>query len=86
MAKEDNAGRIGTYANIAIGNEIVSAYVPQPLPPEPPLRLTGLLGPMEEANRALGRLDGITSILPEIHLFLYMYTQLTPEPENPCGI
>jgi len=75
MAKEDNAGRIGTYANIAIGNEIVSAYVPQPLPPEPPLRLTGLLGPMEEANRALGRLDGITSILPEIHLFLYMYNR-----------
>lgn len=30
---------------------------------------------MEEANRALGRLDGVTSVLPDTPLFLYMYVR-----------
>ena len=33
----------------------------------------GYYGPLERANRALGRLDGIASILPDTPLFLYMY-------------
>jgi hypothetical protein len=38
-----------------------SAFVPRPLPPEPPLRLTAeLQGTVDRANQALGRLDGIT--------------------------
>jgi Fic family protein len=30
---------------------------------------------MEDANRALGRLDGVTSVLPDTPLFLYMYVR-----------
>jgi Fic family protein len=46
----------------------------RPLPPTPPLRLNNedhdLL---EKANRALGRLDGLTTMLPDSSLFLYFY-------------
>ncbi|AGA33914.1 filamentation induced by cAMP protein Fic [Thioalkalivibrio nitratireducens DSM 14787] len=34
-----------------------------------------LYRPLENANRALGRLDGVTSILPDTPLFLYMYVR-----------
>ena len=59
----------------AVGDGRVRAYVPPPLPPDPPLRLDELYGQLEEANRALGRLDGVTSILPNAPLFLYMYVR-----------
>lgn len=59
----------------AVGDERVRAYVPPPLPPDPPLRLDELYGQLEEANRALGRLDGVTSVLPNAPLFLYMYVR-----------
>jgi Fic family protein len=42
------------------------------LPPAPPLKLDKLYGLLDEADRALGRLDGVTSILPDTPLFLYM--------------
>lgn len=60
----------------ATGGEQVRAYLPSPLPPKkPPLRLDSLYGLMEDANQALGRLDGIASILPDTPLFLYMYVR-----------
>lgn len=59
----------------ATGGEQVRAYLPSPLPPKPPLRLESLYGLMEDANQALGRLDGIASILPDTPLFLYMYVR-----------
>lgn len=50
------------------------AFIPSPLPPDPPLELSAdLLALMEKANRALGRLDGISTILPNTGLFLYQY-------------
>lgn len=55
------------------GGENVRAYIPPPLPPDPPLDLARLLPAIEKANQALGRLDGITSILPAPPLFIYMY-------------
>jgi hypothetical protein len=60
-------------ANLASG-ERVNALIPPPLPPDPPLVLDGLLDLQDHANRALGRLDGVTSILPNTDLFLYMWT------------
>jgi Fic family protein len=59
----------------AVGGEQVRAFLPPPLPPTPPLQLEGLLTRLEEANRALGRLDGVTSILPDPSLFIYMYVR-----------
>ena len=52
------------------------AFVPAPLPPSPPLEmdreLTRLLS---EADHALGRLDGVTSIFPNPDLFVSMYVR-----------
>ncbi|GJD16996.1 hypothetical protein RIVM261_019520 [Rivularia sp. IAM M-261] len=50
--------------------------MPRPLPPVPPLQLDGeLYDLIERANRALGRLDGLTTLLPEPSLFLYLYVR-----------
>lgn len=52
------------------------AFVPAPLPPKPPLNIDFELQELtEKANRALGRLDGITLLLPDPSLFLYMYVR-----------
>jgi hypothetical protein len=67
--------RLGRYVTTAVGGERVRAFVPPPLPPVPPIRMAGLLRLLEEANRAVGRLDGVTSILPGPPLFIYMYVR-----------
>jgi len=67
--------RLGKFHTTELGGEAVRAYVPAPLPPIPPLDMAPLLGRYERANRALGRLDGIASILPSPQLFLYMYVR-----------
>ncbi len=72
---EKASSRIGTYATATVGGEQVRAYVPPPLPPKPQLDLSTMYGKLETANRALGRLDGATSILPDPSLFLYLYVR-----------
>jgi cell filamentation protein, protein adenylyltransferase len=66
---------MGRFVTTAYGDETVRAYVPPPLPPVPPLDLSGLMALIEQANRGLGRLDGVTSILPSPPLFLFMYVR-----------
>jgi len=51
----------------------VRAYVPPPLPPNPPLDLAAILSKVEIANRELGRLDGVATVLPSTNLFIWMY-------------
>ena len=68
--------RTGTRVPVEWQGETVEAFVPAPLPPVSELAL----GPddfdlMERANRALGRLDGITTLLPDPDLFLYLYVR-----------
>lgn len=58
-----------------VGGEIVRAFVPPPLPPDPPIDVLGLLERLSVAERAVGRLDGITMLLPRQELFLYMYVR-----------
>ena len=53
----------------------IYAFVPPHLPPVPPVRIDRFYGLLEEASRNLGRLDGITSILPDPYFFIYMYTR-----------
>jgi Fic family protein len=67
--------RLGTYIVSTIGGETVRSYVPPPLPPIPAVGMGQLQLLLEQANQALGRLDGFTSVLPDLSLFLYAYVR-----------
>ena len=67
--------RLGRYVETAVGGETVRAFVPPALPPSPPINVLPLLTRLSAAERALGRLDGITMLLPRHDLFLYMYVR-----------
>src|SRR5207237_8047021 len=69
----DHSTRTGRYAVPAVGGERVEAFIPPALPPDPRIRMEEMFRLMGEAGRAVGRLDGVTSILPDTPLFLYMY-------------
>lgn len=64
--------RIGTWLVTSAFGETVRAYVPAPLPPEPPVELGPLIGLLDRANQALGRMDGIGCVLPDKSLYLFM--------------
>ena len=52
------------------------AFIPAPLPPQPPVQLTGTLQKLlSEADRALGRLDGSIQTLPNPDWFVFMYVR-----------
>jgi hypothetical protein len=54
--------------------EIFKSLIPKPLPPSPPIEFSAeFLDLMEKANLALGRLDGLARLLPDVQLFLYFY-------------
>jgi Fic family protein len=74
MAEEKNS-RLGTYVSTAMADETVRAFLPQPLPPDPPVDLSGLYEKLDRANQALGRLDSLTTLLPDARLFLYLYVR-----------
>ncbi len=66
----------GKYAASLAGDETVRAFVPFPLPPAPPLELSGARQALlEQATLALGRLDSIALLLPDPQLFLYAYVR-----------
>lgn len=67
--------RLGRFVETPVAGELVRAFVPPPLPPAPPVDVLALLEPLSLAERALGRLDGITMLLPRQELFLYMYVR-----------
>ena len=68
-------GETGRYETTTAGGETVRAFVPARLPPEPALDLRVLQGPLEKALLALGRVDGLSTLLPDTHLFLYRYVR-----------
>lgn len=68
--------RQGTLRVIEAGPDGYSAFIPRPLPPVPPLSIDGELQKLlDRANQALGRLDGITLLLPDPDQFLYSYVR-----------
>jgi len=67
--------RLGRFVETPVAGEVVRAFVPPPLPPAPPIDVLGLLDRLSLAERAMGRLDGITMLLPRQELFLYMYVR-----------
>ncbi len=69
-------GLSGRYVQVSSVGEPCSAFVPKPLPPEPPLRWDGSLNLVAaRASIALGRLAGVTGLLPDPQLFLYSYVR-----------
>ena len=68
-----HAGRAGRYIKQPTGYR---AFVPAPLPPQPPIRLSGPLQRiLSQADRALGRLDGSIQTLPNPALLVFMYVR-----------
>jgi len=59
-----------------VGSERIRAFVPDPLPPTPPIQIdSALQNLLERALVALGRLDSVSTLLPDTHLFLYTYVR-----------
>lgn len=55
---------------------VATEFIPRPLPPDPPLSIDAELQELlDRANQALGRLDGITLLLPDPDQFLYPYVR-----------
>lgn len=67
--------KIGEYVLISeSGGESCRAFVPDPPPPKPNLRVDDELQYIIDcALLALGRLDSLSILLPDTALFLYMY-------------
>jgi Fic family protein len=74
---EDRKGSTRSlYVTSTLSGERVRAFLPPPLPPGPRvLDLASLQAILAEANQAIGRLDGMTSALPDLKLFLYSYVR-----------
>lgn len=73
MDPSSTAPRGGVYARQPTGYH---AFIPAPLPPDPPISLdTELMGLLSKADRALGRLDGSVTTLPNADLFILMYVR-----------
>ncbi|MDC2857790.1 MULTISPECIES: Fic family protein [unclassified Delftia] len=75
MPDSPTSQRLGRFIETSAAGEKVRAFVPPPLPPEPAIDVLVLLEKLSLAERALGRLDGITMLLPRQELFLYMYVR-----------
>lgn len=69
-------GLQGRYVTITTLGEKAQAFMPKPLPPHPPIAWTPeLRSKFDQALLALGRLDSVSTLLPDTSLFLYMYVR-----------
>lgn len=67
-------GMTGFQVPVPSVGEPCKAFVPHPLPPEPPVRFDAELDALrEKASLSLGRLDGLAAVLPDASMFLYTY-------------
>lgn len=66
----------GTSVESTTLGEIVRAFVPPALPPDPSLSLTqGGQAALDRALLSLGRLDGATTTMPDVDLLLYTFVR-----------
>jgi Fic family protein len=69
----DRPHRAGRFIQQTTGYK---AFIPAPLPPEPPIEYSGSLQTLlSEADRNIGRLDALASMLPNPDLFVAMYVR-----------
>jgi len=67
------SARAGRYVKQRTG---YAAFVPAPLPPDPPIVLDGALQALlSRADQAAGRLDGVIQTVPNPDFFVYMYVR-----------
>jgi len=65
----------GKYVVISTVGEKAEAFVPNPLPPSPPIEWTdSLRAQFDRAHAALGKLEGVSNFLP-INMLLYSYVR-----------
>ncbi|MEA1958838.1 MAG: Fic family protein [Chloroflexota bacterium] len=68
-----DSARAGRYVEQTLGYR---AFFPKPLPPNPPLEIDEeLIDLLSKANRALGKLEGVTQILPDPDMFLSAFVR-----------
>ena len=73
MSDKDQSARAGRYIFQPSGYR---AYHPAPLPPSPPVAVEGeLLRLLSDADRALTRLDAVSTFLPNPDLFVATYVR-----------
>jgi Fic family protein len=64
--------RAGRYVKQRTG---YAAFIPAPLPPDPPVVLDPLHALLSRADQAVGRLDGVIQTVPNPDFFVYMYVR-----------
>ena len=67
--------QFGAYQVVHTPGEKYRCYLPPPLPPSPAVKLEPMMTLLERAGYAVGGLNGISSILPNPELFLYMFVR-----------
>ncbi len=75
VGNAENNTRLGSYVPRSVAGEAYKAYVPAALPPSPALDMDRLYKSLDQAMKALGALDGLAKLLPDISLSLYMYVR-----------
>ena len=68
--------RAGIYKNNLSGDIAYKSFMPSVLPPNPPIELDkDIVDLLVKANKQLALLEGISSRIPNIHLFISMYVR-----------
>jgi len=75
MPRAQSQSRLGSYVTSSVAGETVRAFIPPPLPPLPAVELSGLHQQLDRANQGLGRLNGMTKLLPDVRFLLYLYVR-----------
>jgi Fic family protein len=73
--KKEPDPRLGHYVPTVVVGKSAKAFIPPPLPPEPPLDMAAVLPLLEQAQLALGKLDATAQMLPDVDRFIYIYVR-----------
>ena len=68
--------RAGTFVGNLSGEMAYESFRPAPLPPNPPIEISGeLLTKLIDANKKIATLEGLSSRIPNMGLFVSMYVR-----------
>lgn len=68
--------RAGAFISNLTGEMAYQSFRPAPLPPNPPIALSGeLVSKLVDANKKLAALDGLSARIPNMDLFVSMYVR-----------